>query len=334
MKIHFTNLFGQASTSVALMAQNDIMNIVRELGVNELGIYFYNQSNESPEALNSRMDGIMAGVSFGDIVFVQSPSWNGIKWDSYFVDKLKLLDVKLVMFIHDVPPLMFESNYYLMPLFIDMYNKSEVVVVPSEKMYKKLVSEGLTVKKFIVQKMWDLTHQLDLDNPQFEKKLIFSGNPSRFPHIVGWKYETPLHVYALKEEGVDYSKVIFKGWRRKQDLLLELSKGGFGLVWGNSENPVDERDYYKENISYKLSTYLAAGIPVVVPDYLSNADYIREKGIGFVVSSLEEANRLVQECNEEQYNLMAKKAQYTSYLIRNGFFTKKILVDAIIAINN
>ena len=334
MKIHFTNLFGQASTSVALMAQNDIMNIVRELGVNELGIYFYNQSNESPEALNSRMDGIMAGVSFGDIVFVQSPSWNGIKWDSYLVDKLKLLDVKLVMFIHDVPPLMFESNYYLMPLFIDMYNKSEVVVVPSEKMYKKLVSEGLTVKKFIVQKMWDLTHQLDLDNPQFEKKLIFSGNPSRFPHIVGWKYETPLHVYALKEEGVDYSKVIFKGWRRQQDLLLELSKGGFGLVWGNSENPVDERDYYKENISYKLSTYLAAGIPVVVPDYLSNADYIREKGIGFVVSSLEEANRLVQECTEDQYNLMAKKAQYTSYLIRNGFFTKKILVDAIIAINN
>ena len=59
MKIYFTNLFGQASTSVALMAQNDIMNIVRELGVNELGIYFYNQSNESPEALNSRMDGVI-----------------------------------------------------------------------------------------------------------------------------------------------------------------------------------------------------------------------------------------------------------------------------------
>ena len=124
MKVHFTNLFGQASTSVALMAQNDIMNIVRELGVNELGIYFYNQSNESPEALNSRMDGIMAGVSFGDIVFVQSPSWNWIKWDSRFIDKLKMLDVKLVMFIHDVPPLMFESNYSLLSLYIDMYNKS------------------------------------------------------------------------------------------------------------------------------------------------------------------------------------------------------------------
>ena len=151
MKIHFTNLFGQSSQSVALMAQNDIMNVVRELGVNELGIYFYDQTNEPAGELNSRMDGILAGVAFGDIVFVQSPSWNGIEWDNRLVDKLKLLQTKLVMFIHDVPPLMFESNYYLMPAYIEMYNKSDLVVVPSEQMYHRLVSEGLTVNKYVVQ---------------------------------------------------------------------------------------------------------------------------------------------------------------------------------------
>ena len=73
------------------------------------------------------------------------------------------------MFIHDVPPLMFESNYYLMPNYIDMYNQSDLVVVPSEQMYHRLVSEGLTVKKYVVQKLWDLTHSLDLYTPQFEK---------------------------------------------------------------------------------------------------------------------------------------------------------------------
>ena len=334
MKIHFTNLFGQSSRSVALMAQNDIMKIVRELGVNELGIYFYDQTDESWGELNSRMDGILAGASFGDIVFVQSPSWNGIEWDSHLVHKLESLQVKLVTFIHDVPPLMFEeSNYYLMPAYIEMYNKSDVVVVPSEQMYHKLVAEGLTVKKYVVQKMWDLTHQLDLYSPQFEKKLIFSGKPSRFPHILGWKYDTPLHVYAEREDGVDYSKVQLEGWRTQQELLLELSKGGFGLVWGNSENPADERDYYKGNISYKLSTYLAAGLPVVVPDYLSNADYIREKGLGFVVSSLEEANQVVKDCTAEHYHQMAQQAKYTSFLIRNGYFTKKLFVDTMMTLN-
>lgn len=65
MKIHFTNLFGQSPQSVALMAQNDIMNVVRELGVNELGIYFYDHSSEPASELNSRMDGILVGVLLG-----------------------------------------------------------------------------------------------------------------------------------------------------------------------------------------------------------------------------------------------------------------------------
>ena len=72
-----------------------------------------------------------------------------------------------------------------------MYNKCDVVVVPSEQMYQKLVSEGLTVKNYVVQKLWDLPHGLELYTPKFEKKLIFSGDPSRFPHIVDWKHSTP-----------------------------------------------------------------------------------------------------------------------------------------------
>ena len=74
----------------------------------------------------------------------------------------------------------------------------------------------------------------------------------------------------------DYSKVHFGGWLNKTELLLELSKGGFGLVWGNQENPKDEPDYYKMNCSYKLASYLSAGIPVIVPDYLSNADFVKK----------------------------------------------------------
>ena len=215
-----------------------------------------------------------------------------------------------------------------------MYNKCDVVVVPSEQMYQKLVSEGLTVKNYVVQTLWDLPHGLELYTPKFEKKLIFSGDPSRFPHIVDWKHSTPLHVYATSAEGVDYSKVHLEGWRTQQELLLELSKGGgFGLVWGNSENPAEERDYYKENVSYKLTTYLAAGIPVVVPDYLSNVDYIREKGLGFVVSSLEEASRVVQECTEEEYDQMVTRAKYTAYLIKNGYFTKKLFIDSMMLLD-
>lgn len=49
MRVHFTNLFGQSSRSVALIAQNDTMKIVKDLGANELGIYFYDSSQEQLE---------------------------------------------------------------------------------------------------------------------------------------------------------------------------------------------------------------------------------------------------------------------------------------------
>lgn len=332
MRVHFTNLFGQSPRSVALIAQNDTMKIAKELGANELAIYFYDNSQESSGELNSRLDGIVAGVSYGDIVFFQSPSWNSVAWDTSLLHKFRAVQTKLVMFIHDIPPIMFPSNYYLMPNYIEMYNLCDVVVVPSEQMRDRLIEEGLTVEKIIIQELWDLPHSLDLHKPSFQKKLIFAGNPARFPHILNWQQETPLHVYADKEEDKDYSKIQLEGWRNKQELLFDLSKGGFGLVWGNSEKSEDELDYYKLNISYKLSTYLAAGLPVVVPDYLSNADYIREHGLGFVVSSLEEADRCVQECTEEQYAQMVANAQYAAYLISNGYFIKKLFIDAIMAL--
>lgn len=115
--------------------------------------------------------------------------------------------------------------------------------------------------------------------------------------------------------------------------MLELSKGGFGLVWGNHEDPKDEKAYYKMNCSYKLASYLSAGIPVIVPDYLSNADFVKEKGIGIVVSSLEEANEMVQNCTEDNYNQMVSNLKHVQYLINNGYFTKKLFVDTIMALD-
>lgn len=153
MNVHVTNIYGFSPTSVVLISQHEVRNIARNLGFNELAVYIYDSSNEPMNELSSRYDGIIARVSPGDVVFFQSPTWNGVDWDNGLVDKLKAYGCRVVMFIQDVQPLQFESNYYLMSKFISMYNKAEIVIVPSEKMYCRLVEEGLTVKKYIVQHM-------------------------------------------------------------------------------------------------------------------------------------------------------------------------------------
>lgn len=334
MRIHVTNVYGFSIRSTVLQSQHEVVDILKDLCDSEIGLFRYYNEEEPRNELSSRLDGIIARLNAGDIVIFQSPTWNGVDWDNALVDKIKLYGGRVVFFIQDVPPIQFENNYFLMPYFIDMYNKAEVVVVPSEKMYQRLVEEGLTVKKYVVQKMWDFNVHMDLHTPSFEKKLYFLGDVSRFPFFQNWQYDTPLHVFGNHKPDYDYSKVHFGGWLNKTELLLELSKGGFGLVWGNQENPKDEPDYYKMNCSYKLASYLSAGIPVIVPDYLSNADFVKENNMGFVVSSLEEADKAIQECSEEKYSEMLSSVKNVQYLINNGYFTKKLFVDSLMKLNS
>jgi hypothetical protein len=83
------------------------------------------------------------------------------------------------------------------------------------------------------------------------------------------------------------------------------------------------------NLSHKVSTYLAAGIPVIVPKNLSTMQFIVEQGLGFAVDTLEEASQLVSSITEEEYRDMTRRIEMFSYLLKKGYFTKKILVEAI-----
>ena len=302
MKLHLTNLYGMAGDSTVILAQNAVQKIASQLGFREVGIYFYNIASDSPSEMNKRLDGIMASISIGDILVFQSPTWNGFEFDRVLFDKLKDMQVKIVCFIHDVVPLMFDSNYYLMKEYMYMYNLSDVLIVPSERMKARLMEEGLTTKKILVQGMWDHPHDLSLYTPAFKKELFFAGSLERFPDL---------------------------GWKKDEELLLELSKGGFGLVWGTHQNDGESNQYYTLNISHKVSTYLTAGIPVIVPSSLSTAKFIVDQGLGFVADSLEEVHEIVDKMNLQEYQEMTNRIKTFSYLLKEGYFTKKLLVDAI-----
>ena len=112
-------------------------------------------------------------------------------------------------------------------------------------------------------------------------------------------------------------------------LLLELAKGGFGLVWYGDEY---WHQYMKYNNTFKLSTYLAAGIPVIVPKGISNQYLIEKNHLGLVMDSLDEAEEKVRNMEEVEYQEYVQYVQHFAPLIRNGYFTKKFLIDAIHAL--
>ena len=329
-KVHITNLYGMAGDSTVILAQNAVTDIARALGVSErLESIFYNISTDSPSERSKRLDGIMASISFGDIVIFQSPTWNGWEFDAEFVAKLKDLRVKLVIFIHDVIPLMFRDNAYLMPTYMEMFNQADVIIAPSQQMVNRLCEAGLTVEKSWFKNFGIILITSVWTNQYLKKEIFFAGSLTRFPELQNWVYETPLRVFANEPKSNPEANLVIEGWKRNEELLMELSKGGFGLVWNTQYNDGENVDYYEMNISHKLSTYLAAGIPVIVPNTLSNSHLIEERGLGFAVNSLEEANQLVQNMAPESYQEISSRAQGFAFLLKEGYITKKLLIDAI-----
>lgn len=329
MKIHITNLYGQLESSVAQIAQNMVRDIAATLNIREIGVYSFNADSVPSRELSIRFDGMNASISHGDIVIFQSPTWNGTRFDLEYIKRLKLYEnIKIAVFIHDVIPLMFSSNYYLMKDTISLYNMADVLIVPSEKMLSILRKEGLTVDKIIIQEMWDNTTDIKLGKPNFNNVINFSGSPKRFNIVNSWSINTKLKVFS-KDFDVKNNNVDYEGWYDNSELLIKLNKnGGFGLVWEQSW----DSEYYTTNVSFKLSTYLAAGIPAIVPKKLSNSHLIEEYGLGIVVESIEEVQDIIENLTDNDYNSLVNNVFNFRELLVQGFFTKKILIDTIHAI--
>lgn len=333
MKVHITNIYGLGKTETK--TQNDVVHIAnRDLQYGELGIYCYAVESDTAEMLRTRIEGIIASVGSNDVAVLQTPTWNNIVFEEKLMDRLNVrVGAKKIVFIHDVIPLMYPNWVIPLSRYIDLYNRADVLIAPSQAMVDFLRAHGLTVKKVVVQRMWD--HVLSVDparKPRFKKVINFAANPDRNPRYAfarEWKYD---HIQlAVSTEDGEWAKgrnVRFLEWFHNDDLLADAlrNSGGFGLLW--SEDP-NWREYMKKNASYKLSTYLASGLPVIVPSGIAEEKTVIQKKLGIAVDSLEEAAERIEHMNEEEYDGMAESAEAFACVLREGYFTKKALTDAV-----
>lgn len=324
MKVYITNLNGHMAQSTAQIAQNMVTDIAVDLGYREMGIYSFDMNTDTDIELSKRLDGVVAGLSHGDVVIFQTPTWNTTEFDERLMNKLKVYNIKIVIFIHDVIPLMFAGNYYLMDRTIAYYNKADVIIAPSQKMIDVLREHGLTVEKTIIQGMWDHPSNIHPANAEFKREIHFPGSPDRFSFVKEWDYPVPINLYTWHQVDLP-DNVRHMGYKPEQQLMMELSHGGFGLVWMDDH----DKEYQSMYCPYKLGTFLVAGIPVIVQRGIANQEIIEKNGLGIVVDSMEEAVERIQSMTAEDYMKLVEQVRTFNPLLRHGYFSRRLLTEAV-----
>ena len=325
-RTHITNLYGVGG--IATVAQRRTVEVAKQLGFNEISI-LYDNSLRDPEEFDKKVAGILAGLEVGDTVIFQSPIWITSKVERDFIDRVRQYQGKVAIFINDIPPMMFEGNRELMPLFIELYNKADLLIVPSENMKDYLISKGVTVEKFVIQNLWDIPVDfISNSETKYLPRINFAGSDEKFGITENINSnDIELEIYDHKpEDKLIPDNVHYHGYVDEVKLLSELHEGGFGLVWTED---MYWREYMKYNASYKVSTYLRAGIPLIVHRDISCRKLIEDNHWGIVVDSLEEAVERVKAMSEDEYRKYAESVSKVSGLLVDNYFTKKVLVDTL-----
>lgn len=325
-RTHITNLYGVGG--IATVAQRRTVEVAKQLGFNEISI-LYDNGLRDPEEFDKKVAGILAGLEVGDTVIFQSPIWITSKVERDFIDRVRQYQGKVAIFINDIPPMMFEGNRELMPLFIELYNKADLLIVPSENMKDYLISKGVTVEKFVIQNLWDIPVDfISNSETKYLPRINFAGSDEKFGITENINSsDIELEIYDHKpEDKLIPDNVHYHGYVDEVKLLSELHEGGFGLVWTED---MYWREYMKYNASYKVSTYLRAGIPLIVHRDISCRKLIEDNHWGIVVDSLEEAVERVKAMSEDEYRKYAESVSKVSGLLVDNYFTKKVLVDTL-----
>lgn len=326
MKKYITNLYGQSPQSTAMAAQNMITDIAKTMGYKEISIEAYSVREDTQEEKLKRIEGILAPVSNDSMAIAQMPSWNGIAFDQYFLESLRKRVDKLVVFVHDFVPLMFANNAYLFDQYLEAYNLADLVILPSQKMKEILIEHGFT-QPVLIQNVWDHVTTLNLTNqPCLERKLNFLGNMTRFPFVKDWESDLRLEVYSNGQAEAKGNMRVM-GWQPEDQVLRALNQGGFGLVWSENIENQYEREYSEMNVSFKFSTYLAAGLPLIVNKGIAKEDFVTKYNLGVAVDNLQQVVDYVNSVTEQEYNILVNNVKTIGSLIKEGFFTRQLLLE-------
>lgn len=102
MKIHISRTYNVPESDSVFHINGFLAECGSELGFHEISISRFPIGTDTPSELDRRMDGILAGVSEGDICILQLPTGNGAAYEKTLMKKIRAIpNTRIALFLQD-----------------------------------------------------------------------------------------------------------------------------------------------------------------------------------------------------------------------------------------
>jgi hypothetical protein len=194
---------------------------------------------------------------------------------------------------------------------------------------KKWVNENVSRDVRIAEiEFFDFLAPAAENRLQLSKNIVFAGNLHKsgfiknLPVVLSAQPSLRFNLYGPGMFKMDesYGGISYHGVFQPTELISKLN-GSFGLVWdGDSvERPSGIFGHYLQFITHhKLSLYILAGLPIIIPSSAGSAPLVSKYGIGLLVDSLFDIESIIDSITEEQYQLMRANMQPLAARISSG----------------
>lgn len=237
--------------------------------------------------------------------------------------------------IHDLLALQNDINKEILEDEIHFLNHFKYIIVPNKSMLSLLKKNGCS--SFLIDmEIYDYIHECQraVRCDTFSNTICFAGNleKSRFLQYLEEIKSVNFLLYGKNGERLSKDNTKYMGCFPAEELVY-LLEGDYGLVWDGDS--LDECTgtagrYLLYNSPHKLSSYIAAGKPVITWDEAAIAAFVKKYDIGIVVSSLRELENIDLQKNYRRYkeNVMELKNN-----LAVGYYLEKA-IDFIFTVEN
>ena len=339
MKKHYIAYSYNAARDASVKPIIDFEAVLKRNGFKNIGVPAVKSRFHIVKKYLNILSYIVAGRRIGkdDVVAIQYPGIYGLS--HLLFNQVVKTNPKTIILIHDLEKLRYNIDYCH-----DLLANADVIIAHTENMRQWIETNipATGKRKIIVLGIFDYMLDKPLspkasDSPQGTYNIVFAGNLAKAQFLekidfAGNSIKIKAYGKHITEKMEQNPSLDYCGSCSPEELLDKIAGYDFGLVWdGDSIDCCDGKygNYLRYNSPYKMSSYLCAGLPVILWSQMGMSKFAKENNIGICVDSLAEIPQRLAALTPEEYAAMRKSAAEIGQRLRSSYYSRLALDEAL-----